>query len=309
MSNVATATTEAAPVPEPGEPGDAVFYDDFNGYPVGKVLSGVTPPVSKIGGKWAYVTGDRGNIKIGSGGRNGGNCLHVNYGAGSDYSYIEQHVQLCGDKSRALQECWVEFYMMTDNTRAHHADNEKFMAFHNDFFATGGRAAYGRQSTVLNCQGMDLYSHFGSFSASHYTQSGEKVRSSSHTEETGGVPPFGYGYSGNSSDWTSNWRKSCRVNPSGSVQRAVTKDQAGQWIRYRIYIKQNDIGRTNGEFKWWREDRLIQHTNNIARQWDDGYNKNDGLYLGGWRNGGFVSNATWKYDEFAVYNTDPGWTF
>ena len=235
--------------------------------------------------------------------------MHVKFGKGSDYSYIEQHIQLCGSKSQALQTVWLEFYLMTDSTPADHPDNDKFLAFHNNFYSSGGRAAYGRQSTVLNLQGKDTRNLWGSFSASHYTQGGDKIRSSSHTEQTGGVPPFGYGCDGASSDWIANWRKSCQVNPSGASQQAITSGQAGQWIRYRVYIKQNNIGQSDGEFKWWRENKLIQHTNNIYRQWDDGYAKNDGCYLMGWRNGGFKQDALWKIDEVAIYSTDPGWAF
>ena len=318
-SNTATATTDT---PEPGDPGEAIFYDNFERYAIGQELFYVEPPVATLGGRWERVTGDMGNIKVGSGGRNGGKCLHINFDAGSE-SYIEQHVRMCGSKSQALQEVWLEFYLMTDGTAYHHPDNDKFMSFHNDFYATGGRPAYGRQSTVFNLQGSGNYQQWGSFSCSHYLEDSTKTRSSPHTEEPmssglGGVPPFGHGYPGNytpangykeGEGWSYNFRKAGLVNAGGSSQMAITAGQAGQWIRYRIYAKQNDLGQTNGVMKWWRENTLIQHIENLWRQWDDNYNKSDGFYLGGWRNGGFQSPATWKYDEVSVYNTDPNWTF
>jgi hypothetical protein len=294
--------------PTPGEP---IFYDNFDRYTPGQTLDNVTPLLSTKGGKWSHIAGDRGDARVGTGGRNGGNCLDVVFtAAGADYSYIEQHLQICGSKAQAPQECWIEYYLLIDGAPTNHTGNNKFMTVHNNFFSDGGNIQYGRMSTNIVCEGMDLYSSYGAFVSMQYDQfTSAAIDWSPQTRATGGVSPFGKGYPGNEATWQANWGKACLLNPSGVDQRAITQDQAGEWTRYRFYFKQNDIGQQNGEWVWYRNNDPIQHTKFIYRDWQDGYNKQDGLSLGGYHASGYNNNVIWKYDDIAIYDTDPGWTF
>ena len=311
-SNTATATTDT---PETPEPGDKIMFDDFNRYNIGQPMEGVIPPIAEPGVKWMWNSGTP--VTVGSGGRDGGNCLHFNYKDSRDpndntgtstHSYCEQHLKLCSSRATAHQEIWVEFWLMTTDVPRTQSKNDKFMAIQNVHYSDGGAPAYGRQAGFFNTWGENVKHCTVTFA--NYDQNGDKYDGAwTHPYDSGGSPPYGPGHSGSYENWYTNWNHSAQFNAGGSQQMAITAGQAGTWVRYRTHYKCNDPGVANGIMRHWRNDFLLAEGIQIERYFMDGYNKSDGLYLMGYVNAGFTRDTVWKVDQVSVWATDPGWTF
>lgn len=302
-------TTAASPAPS-----GVLLYDDFEQYTVGQSVVNEIPAVANAAGiKWNWNSGSP--VLVGTGGRNGGNCLHFNFVAAADNTdntsdtgknYCEQQLRLCDSATNAHTEIWVEFWLMTTDEPRVQFYNDKFCAMHNVNYCTGGRSAYGRQAGVANTWGSGN-NRYGTITFSNYTEAGDIYDSWSHPYAGGGTPPYGNGHLGPYDSWWANVEHSANINPQGADQMAITPEQAGTWVRYRINYKVNTDGLANGHFYWWRNDVLLAEYEQVERNFTDYYEKTDGLYLLGAFNAGFENATTWKIDDVAVWSSDPGW--
>ena len=294
-SNTATATTDAA---APVDPGDPIFYDDFERYSVGTRLASVVPPIAVSGAMWTYSRGDDPPYIVSGGHGGSSRCLgfdiRAHYDGSDNYSFSEQRFKLTNaGTASTIDEIWIEFYLYWpsnyDTLTNAQLDNQKTVLFWNEAngywkgFGWGSEHWWGSSTRCIQLQNPRT-------SSANY----------GHGPDDWASPPYS----------ASNYDGANHFNPTkNNSQSKSFWDKAqdnGNWRRYRWHARGDPGGGSSGLMEGWKDDVKISYMNNIV--WGRGGTPGwDVGYLLGWWNLSVVQNVIIKMDKVAFYTSDPGW--
>ena len=298
VSNVATATTEDAPVTEPGDPGDPILYDDFEGYSLGKKLNDVTPPISVSGAKWTNARGDNPPYIVSGGYGGSSKCLgfdmRANNDGSDDYAFSEQRFKLTNAGTRStIDEIWIEFYLYWpsnyDTRTEAQLNNNKTVLLWNE--ANGYWKGFGYGSE-----------HWWGSSTRCIQLNNPRTASSNygHGPDDWSSPP----YSASNYDGANHFNPTKNNSQSKSFWDKVTDN--GKWRRYRWHAKGDPGSGYTGLMQCWKDDVKIAEMTGI--KWGRGSTPGwDVGYLLGWWNLSVKQNVIIKMDRVAFYTSNPGW--